>query len=122
VRSASFSADGRRVVTASDDHTARLWDVSRTEVIVYDRAIVLAAALSRGVGQRTNMERIDLLMRDAEDDLFAEALKQLGRTGGDPAIAVVAATLAAPLHPNCCLSPTQFAEKVVGSVKQDATE
>jgi len=26
VNSASFSRDGRRIVTASDDHTARLWD------------------------------------------------------------------------------------------------
>ncbi|HEY5049247.1 MAG TPA: hypothetical protein VII49_14620, partial [Rhizomicrobium sp.] len=28
VNSAAFSADGTRVVTASDDHTARMWNVS----------------------------------------------------------------------------------------------
>jgi WD40 repeat protein len=114
---ASFSPDGRRIVTASADCTARLWEVSRTEVIGYERAIVLTAALSHGVGRRTDVERIDLLMQDAEDDLYVEALKQFGRTGEDPEIAVVAAVLAAPLAPNCYLSPTQFTEKFAASVK-----
>jgi WD40 repeat protein len=111
VRSASFSPDGRRIVTGSEDGTARVWDVSRTEAVVRERGIVLAAALARGIGWRSDDERTDLLMQDAEDDLYAEALRQLGRTSDDPKIAEVAAALAAPLHPNCYLSPTQFAEK-----------
>ena len=98
-------------MTASYDWTARVWDVSRTKAIVRERAIVLAAALARGVGRRTDNEQTDFLMQDAEDDLYAEALKQLGRTSDDPEIAEVVAALAAPLHPNCYLSPTQFAEK-----------
>jgi hypothetical protein len=111
VWSALFSPDGRRIVTASADRTARVWDVSRTAAIMPERATVLAAALVRGIGWRTDSERVDLLMQDAEDDLHAEALKQLGRTANDPEIAEVVAALAEPLHENCYLSPTQFAEK-----------
>ena len=74
---ASFSPDGRRIVTASVDKTARIWDVSRAEVIVRERAIVLTAALARGIGWRTDAERTDLLMQDAPEDLHAEAKRQL---------------------------------------------
>ncbi len=108
---ASFSPDGRWIVTASGGNTARVWDVTRSKAIAHERAIVLVAALARGIGRRTDKERTDFLMQDAEDDLYAEALKQLGRASDDPEIAEVVAALAAPLHPNCYLSPTQFAEK-----------
>ena len=111
VRSAAFSPDGQRIVTASDDNTARIWDVSRNATILRSLSIALTAALAHGIGWRTDRERTDLLMQDAEDDLYAEALKQLGRAEDDPEIAAVAAELRAPLHPNCYLSPTQFAEK-----------
>jgi len=82
--SASFSPDGQRIVTASYDNMARLWDVSRTEAIMRERAIVLVAALAHGIGWRTDKERTDLLMQDAEDDLRTEGLKQLGRASDDP--------------------------------------
>ncbi len=75
VYDASFSVDGRRIVTTSADGTARVWDVSRTELLVCEPAFVLAAALARGIGWRTDSERNDLLMRDAEDDLYAGALR-----------------------------------------------
>jgi hypothetical protein len=109
VHSAAFSPDGQRIVTASEDNTAHIWDVSRIETIIRFRTIVLAAALTHGIGWRTDRERSDLLMQDAEDDLYAEALQQLGRTPNDPEIADAAAALAASLHPNCYLSPSQFA-------------
>jgi dipeptidyl aminopeptidase/acylaminoacyl peptidase len=108
---ASFSPDGRRIVTASADRTARIWDVSRSETIFRFRYTVLGAALARGIGWRTAGERADLLMQDAPNDLYAEMMKQLGRSADDPEIETLTAALGAPLHPDCYLSPTQFAKK-----------
>jgi WD40 repeat protein len=109
VTSTAFSPDGRRVATASDDYTARLWDVSRSKVVSRGRALVLAAALAQGVGLRTANERLDFLMQDAPDDLYSAALALLGDRA-HPLEETVAA-LNAPLHPNCYLSPTEFAAK-----------
>ncbi len=119
VSSASFGPDGRRIVTAAGN-TARVWDVVRTEAIARERAIVITAAFARGIGWRTNVEAADLLMQGAPQDLYAAARRELL----DPAkysteeIAVreraleeTIGALHAPLHPNCYLSPTQFAEK-----------
>jgi WD40 repeat protein len=105
---AAFSPDGKRLVTASDD-TVRLWDVSRIAVGVRGQALVLAAALAQGVGWRTANERLDLLLQDAPEDMFSAALLVIG----DRAVAVAetVAVLHAALHPNCYLSPTEFAAK-----------
>ena len=50
VLSAAFSPDGERIVTASDDNTARLWDVTGRQVAVLEghQAWVLSAAFSPG--------------------------------------------------------------------------
>ena len=118
--SASFSPDGGRIVTASEDHSARLWDVSRTEVILRERAVVLTAALARGIGWRSAAEKADVLMQDAPDDLYEAARARLLDPRTYPAEEIARrerlleqtiADLNAPLHPNCYLSPTQFAEK-----------
>lgn len=46
VRSAAFSPDGRRIVTASTDHTARLWDAASGNQLAvlrgHDRPVVAA--------------------------------------------------------------------------------
>jgi WD40 repeat protein len=116
VYDASFSADGRRIVTASADGTARVWDVSRTELLVCEPAFVLAAALARGIGWRTDSERNDLLMQNAEDDLYAGALNQLNLAPGNSEIATLSVAFTAPLHPNCYLSPREFAETFAGHI------
>ncbi|MFL6826432.1 MAG: hypothetical protein ACJ8E2_08205, partial [Bradyrhizobium sp.] len=107
--SAAFSPDGKRVVTASWDNTARLWDVSRSEVVVRGRSLVFTAALAQGIGWRTATERLDFLMQDAPDDMFSAALALLGDRA--VALAETVAALHAPLNPNCYLSPSQFAAK-----------
>jgi len=99
VMSAAFGPDGRKVATASDDGSARIHDVARTATVAGERAVVLTAALARGIGRCSPGERHDLLMRDAPEDLFAEAMHKLGPRSGS-ADAVVA-DLHAPLHPGC---------------------
>jgi hypothetical protein len=120
VMSAAFSPDGRRIVTASQDSTARVWDVSRSAAMERDAAVALTAALARGVGWRTNAERTDLLMQDAPEDLYVEARRQLLNlqeyspeqiARREQLLDRCIAELRAPLHPNCYLSPSQFAEK-----------
>ena len=110
VNSASFSPDGRWIVTASTDATARVWDVSRTEAIASERPALLTAALGRGIGWRTEVEAADLLMQDAPEDMFAEAVARLGDRSS--VVSNLVAKLRAPLHSSCYLSPTQFAERV----------
>jgi hypothetical protein len=95
-------------VTASFDSTARVWDDSRTATFLRERAVVLTAALAQGIGRVTEIERSDLLMREAPADLFVAAMELLrGRPG---VLAETVAALQAPLHPNCYLSSTEFAE------------
>ena len=124
VTSASFSPDGHRIVTQSFGHyaenTTRVWDVTRAAAIAREPAIVLTAALARGIGWRTEDEAADLLMQDAPEDLYAAARQQLLDPAKyrveeiarrERALEETIAALHAPLHPNCYLSPTQFAEK-----------
>ena len=107
-------------MTASEDNTARVWDVARTEAAARERDIVITAALARGIGRRTKVEAADLLMKDAPEDLYAAACRQLldpakysaeEIAARERALEETIAALHAPLHPNCYLSPTQFAEK-----------
>ncbi len=116
----SLSPDGQLIVTAPLDNTARISDVSRSEPIARERSIVLTAVLARGVGWRTDAESADLLMQDAPKDLYAKARMRLldpqkvspeEIARREQLLEQTIADLRAPLHPNCYLSPTQFAEK-----------
>ena len=118
--SASFNPDGTRILTTSEDNTARLWDVSRTAAIARDRAISLTASLASGIGGRTGSEAGDLLMQEAPDDLYVEARRQLldpeKRSPAEIAarerqLEETIVALNAPLHPNCYPTPTAFAQK-----------
>lgn len=110
VLSASFSPDGRRILTSALDSTTRMWDIRRTEDIAPTTGSVIAAALSRGLGLRTDGEARDVLMQDAPDNMFSEALVRLGSEQKSKVLEL-ATSLRAPRHPNCYLSPTQLAEK-----------
>jgi phosphotransferase system enzyme I (PtsP) len=98
-----------RVATVSDDKTARLWDISRSETIVRGQALVLTAALAQGVGWRAEYERRDVLMQDAPEDMFSAAWAGLSDRSAN--FAEVVAALRASLHRNCYLSPTEFEAK-----------
>jgi len=121
---AAFSPDDRRIVSASRDTTARVWDFSRSRPLLRERAVVLSAALAHGIGWCTDSERADLLMQDAAErfngDLYAEARRQLLDPQKYPPeelarreqlLEQTIADVRTPLHENCYLSPTQFAEK-----------
>ena len=80
----------------------------------------MIAALARGIGWRSASEQADFLMQDAPDDLYEAARARLLDPRTYPAEEIARrerlleqtiADLNAPLHPNCYLSPTQFAEK-----------
>lgn len=82
--------------------------------------MVLTAALARGIGWRSASEQADFLMQDAPDDLYEAARARLLDPQTHPPEEIARrewlleqtiADLNAPLHPNCYLSPTQFAEK-----------
>jgi hypothetical protein len=118
---ASFSPEGRRIVTASADGMACVWDVSRTEPLVCEPALVLTAALARGIGWRTESERNDLLMRNVENDLHAWALNQQNVSSENREIAAISAAFIAPLHSNCYLSPRQFAKTFAGQTHRVRT-
>jgi hypothetical protein len=105
--SAGLTAGGRRLVTCQSS-MLQIWDVSQTEFVLRERSVVLAAALARGIGLRSEAEKTDLLMQDAPDDLHAEVLRRMGRTNEEPEIAEAATELRRPLHVNCYLSPTEF--------------
>ena len=120
VRSAAFSPDGQRIVTASEDNIARIWDVLRSGTIVRSLPVALTGALACNINWRTKAEITDLLMQDAPEDLYAEARRQLldpqkhppeGIARREQLLEQTIADLRAPLHENCYLSPTQFAEK-----------
>src|SRR5262249_50519485 len=76
--SAAFSGDGRRVVTASFDDTARMWDAeSGKEIAVLkSRTGVLSAAFS-GDGKRVVTASLDAGIWDAESGKKIAVLKSL---------------------------------------------
>lgn len=77
----AIGPDGTRVVTGSQDSTAKILDVSRSETIGEARAVLLAAALARRIGQRTAPEAHDLLMKTLPDDDLLAAGKRPRRHG-----------------------------------------
>ncbi|MEQ1611807.1 MAG: TIR domain-containing protein [Hyphomicrobiaceae bacterium] len=73
----AFTSDGCTLATASEDGSARLWDISRTALACRDPAIALTSVLALGVGMLSTTEGNDLMLREAPHDLFAAASQLL---------------------------------------------
>ena len=64
---AQFSPDGKRIVTASEDHTARVWDLAPLEEKFPDWFLPLAEAISgevlnrQGLLEETKLDRAETL-------------------------------------------------------------
>jgi WD40 repeat protein len=71
VNDVALSSDGKVLAVAADDSIVRIFDVERTSALAGSSAVVVAASLASGRGQRSRSEREDLLMQAAPDDLFA---------------------------------------------------
>ena len=68
--SAAFSADGKRVVTASGDNTARIWDVTWATLVRGDalRERVCAEKLIGAAQEFTDAEMEDPILRGIDKD------------------------------------------------------
>ena len=66
VQSASFSGDGSKVVTASDDRTAKIWDISWQKSLSFEQVqfLILIFALTKLVNKTPQK-----LLIDAQSDL-----------------------------------------------------
>jgi eukaryotic-like serine/threonine-protein kinase len=83
VRSASFSPDGRRVVTASDDGTARIWDAGTGDALLvfrHESGIISASFSPEGRRVITGSPRPTARIWDAESGQEIRALA--GHEGG----------------------------------------
>lgn len=71
------SPDGKWVVIACEDRTARVWDVRATAAI-FGREPLSGplARLRHGAGSIRGGERQDLLLREAPENLYAAALEK----------------------------------------------
>lgn len=121
VVAARFWNGARYIVALTGYGTLYVWDVQRLGVYSEGPGIVLAAALSMGIGQRTIAERSDLLMSGAPDDLYQALISSLeaneerspeGKANCNESVSLgdrVAATkrrLQAKLDDRCYLAPS----------------
>jgi hypothetical protein len=74
---ACLSRDGSRLGVGFRDGTARVYDVSRTAVLIADRSAIVAASISSGVGIPSPRERNLPSMADAPSDLHQALLPLL---------------------------------------------
>src|SRR5262249_29683092 len=77
VGDARFSPDGRRLVTASSDGTARIWDLSRTTIFQGEpKLAVVLAVLDRTLADPQEFMHLALGLREAPRDLHEAILRK----------------------------------------------
>lgn len=99
VTGACFTQDSKYVLTSSLDGSVRLWDITKCYSLDTDLAVFLAAGLAGGLGQITNTELSDILLKDSPRDLFKELMDLIPEKETDVKRAIH--NLKSPIHPYC---------------------
>ena len=111
VRNASFSPDGERIVTASDDNTARLWDIPNFDSLLDNGCTHLSPYLIN------HPEKLEKLTTCQTDELKIMASPAFVRQGdrsasqGEIELALEQYQKALTWNPNLSINPTQRAQK-----------
>lgn len=77
-----------------------LWDITRSRALLFRPLVVLAAALSNGIGKLAGNEKNGILFRNTAEDLYAEVLSKLTDRDRD-LVSKVAQILRQKQHPGC---------------------
>lgn len=108
VRDAAFSPDGACVAVGLADGTARIVNVSRTLALLGDKAAILAASVSAGIGMLSGEDRHNLMLRDAPTDLGTAISTRLTEAQSVEALGIRQALIRA-LPPVCYQPPLETA-------------
>jgi hypothetical protein len=107
VSSISFSPDGAYLGSGFTNGAASVWHLATRHVAGKPPADIRVAALMSGLGEQTSAEAKDVLLHAVPRGLLSSVLSNGSRNIGLN-ISMASATLSAPPHPNCFLSPWQL--------------
>ena len=107
VSSISFSPDGAYLGSGFANGAASVWHLATRHIAGKPPADIRVAALMNGLGEQTSAEAKDVLLHAVPRGLLSSVLSNGSRNIGLN-ISMASATLSAPPHPNCFLSPWQL--------------